>query len=160
MSAPSLRTPFAVALFLLAAAMAGSAHAAEKARPGASPASDRILTPAQLRDCLAHKDELRAQTDTALKAKADLAAEKAEIDRTASAIGDELATLDRTSADAVAAHNAKVDQRDSLIEGYQTRVTAFNGRAEAVQAARGAYEKSCENRRYDDRDLIPLQRKK
>lgn len=150
-----------VAFVVVAAASAGAVHGAEKSRTApAVKSTDRILTPAQLRECLVQKDQLRAQTDAALKDKADLATEKAEIDRSGSAIGEELASLDRTSAEAVEGHNAKVGVRDRLIEAYQAKVTAYNTRAEALQAAREPYEKACENRRYDDRDLIDLQRKK
>jgi len=145
----------------VALALCGGAHGADKAR-SAPPAKsgDRVLTPAQLRDCLAQKEQLRGQTDSALKAKAELAAEKAEIDRTAAALEAAVATLDRTSADAVAVHNARVDERSALIDAYQAKVGPYNSRAEALQATRESYEKACENRRYDERDLNDLQRKK
>lgn len=159
MSAP--RPVLRASLIVAALAFVGSAQAAEKARSvAAAKANDRVLTPAQLRECVTQKEQLRGQTDTALKAKAELGAEKAEIERSGSALADALAALDRTSAEAVAAHNAKVDERSALIASYQTKVDTYNGRAEAVQAARESYDKACESRRYDERDLNDLQRKK
>lgn len=147
---------------VVALACIGSAHGAEKVRPAAVPAktSDRILTPAQLRECVLQREQLRGQTDTAVKAKAEIAVDKAEIDRTGTAMAEALAALDRTSADAVAAHNAKVDERSALIKAYEDKVDAFNRRAELIQTSRDGYDKACENRRYDDRDLTDLQRKK
>ena len=65
-----------------------------------------------------------------------------------------------TSEVAVNAYNAKVDQRDKLIESYQNRVTAYNTKADTVKATKEGYEKQCENQRYDERDLNDLKRKK
>lgn len=139
----------------------GTVHGADQARASAPPKpSYRILTQAQLRECVTQKEQLRGQTDTAANAKTAIAVEKAEIDRTGTLMSEALATLDRTSAEAVAAHNAKVDERSALISAYEARVDAYNSRAEAIQRTRHSYDKSCENRRYDDRDLQDLQRKK
>ena len=138
------------------------AHAADKPRtaPATAKSNDRVLTPAQLRECLTQKEQLRGQTDAALKTKGAIDAEKAEIDRSAAAIADALATLDRTNAQEVAAHNAKVEERGALVDAYRAKVDAYNGQAGTIQAAHDSYEKSCGNRRYDDRDLNDLQRKK
>lgn len=150
----------AVAAVVLIACLA-PAQAAEKTRaPAPARSGDRVLTPAQLRDCLVQKEQLRGRTDAALKAKAEIGTEKAEIDRSGAAMADALATLDRTSAEAVAAHNARVDERSALVDAYRTRVDAYNVQAEQVQAAQESYEKACGNRRYDERDLNELQRKK
>lgn len=134
-------------------------QAADKAPP-ATGAKTPILTPAQLQECLRQKDRLHAQTDDALKDKAAIEADKAEIARSGTSLSEELTTLDRTSDVAVDAYNAKVEQRDKLIDTYQARVTAYNVKAETVKATKEGYEKSCENRRYDDRDLNDLKRKK
>jgi Tfp pilus assembly protein PilN len=164
--AASIPSRFVFPLLLLAGLAAGlPAIAAEKATRAASAPAPRtsstsILTPAQLRECVNQKDRLHAQTDDALKDKAVIETDKNEIARTATSLGEELATLDRTSDAAVDAYNTKVEQRDKLIETYQTRVTAYNLKAEAVKATKEGYEKSCENRRYDERDLADVKRKK
>ena len=71
-----------------------------------------------------------------------------------------MATLDKTSEDAVAAYNARVDERNKQIETYEAKVAAYNKDAEGVRALVDEYAKSCANRRYDDRDLADIQRKK
>jgi hypothetical protein len=154
--APSL------AFCLATLAFVGAATGADKPKNAASgnAAGNRFLTQAQLRDCLAQKDRLQAQTDAATKAKADIVADKAEIDRSGKALADETATLDRTSAEAVDAYNAKVDARDKLIDSYQAKVTAYNKEAEGVKATKDTYDSTCVDRRYDERDLKDVQKKK
>ncbi len=150
----------ASAVVLLAASLVPCAHGADKkAAPAAAPKA-AILTPAQLRDCLAQKDKLAGDTDAAVKAKAAIAADKAEIDSTAKALEEEATTLDRTSEDAVAAYNAKVIERNGKVDAFRARAEAYNVEAENVLAAKDTYEKACANRRYDDRDLSDLQKKK
>ncbi|MEO5881470.1 MAG: hypothetical protein ABIQ06_03565 [Caldimonas sp.] len=161
-SIPFRSASLLVALAALAAVPA--AHAAEKkpSRPAAATAAPKspILTPAQLQQCVNQKERLHAQTDDALKDKAEIEVDKAGITRSGTGLAEELTTLDRTSDVAVDAYNAKVEQRDKLIETYQSRVTAYNLKAETVKATKEGYEQSCENRRYDERDLKDLKRKK
>jgi hypothetical protein len=120
----------------------------------------RSSRPEQLRDCVAQEQRKTKATDAALKAKAEIAADKAEIDRSGTALAQESGTLDRTSEDAVDAFNAKVDERNKRIEAYEAKVAAYNKDTEAIQTMDEAYNKSCANRRYDDRDLADIQRKK
>ena len=139
------------------------AQAADKpaAKPAAAPqAKTPLLSPAQLQACVGHKERLHAQTDDALKDKATIEAEKAEIARMGTSLADELPTLDRTSQAAVDAYNAKVGERDKLIDSYQARVAAYNTKADTVKATKESYEKQCENRRYDERDMEDLKRSK
>ena len=151
---PTLRTALAVALCALAAA----AVAADKSKPAARP--DAVLTPAQLKDCLDKQQRRDRATDAALKSKADIAADKAVIDKSGSELSDAATTLDKTSEDEVNAYNAKVDERNRKIEAYEAKVAAYNKEAEGVRALGDDYAKSCANRRYDDRDLADIQRKK
>jgi len=39
-------------------------------------------------------------------------------------------------------------------------LVAYNAKADTVKATKESYEKQCENRRYDERDLDELKRKK
>jgi len=146
--------------FLLAALLAPAAHGADKKPAPPPPAKSALLTPAQLRACLAQKDKLAKDTDAAVKTKAEVAAQKAEIDSTGKALEEEATTLDRTSEDAVAAFNAKVIARNGKVDAYRAKAEAYNVEAENVIAAKEAYEQACANRRYDDRDLSDLQKKK
>jgi hypothetical protein len=152
---------FALGAAALAAMLVAGAGAAEKSRTASSKKSaDAVLTPDQLRDCLEKDARRNKATDAALKMKAEIAAEKAVIDRSGTALGEEATTLDHTSEDAVNAYNAKVDERDAEIAAYEAKVAAYNKDTETVKALDDAYAKSCSNRRYDDRDLSDIQRKK
>jgi len=164
-SIPSRSVFRSLVLVLLAGPAAlAAAHAAEKAPAGAASAPaaqpNAILTPAQLQQCVNQKERLRAQTEDALKDKAAIEADKAEIARLGTSIAEERATVDQSDVAAVDAYNAKFDQRDKLIATYESRVNAYNLKAEAVKATKEGYEKSCENRRYDERDLNDIKRKK
>jgi len=148
-------------LFLVAALTAPAAHGADK-KPAPPPPAPKtpLLTPEQLRDCLAQKDKVSKDTDAAVKSKAAVAAQRAEIDSSGKALEDEAATLDRTSEAAVAAYNAKVVERNGKVDAYRTQAEAYNVEAERALAAKDAYEKACANRRFDERDLNDLQKKK
>ena len=119
-----------------------------------------LLTQEQLRDCLAQKDKVAKETDAAVKSRAEVDAQKAEIDSSGKALADEATTLDRTSQDAVTAYNAKVVDRNAKVDAYRARAEAYNVEADRVLATKDAYEKACANRRYDDRDLSDVQKKK
>ena len=150
-------------LFLIACLLAiPAAHAVDKASNAASgPASrTRLLTPAELRDCKAQEARVLTLTDEAKAEKAGIEGEKTEIGRLGTGLAEEVATLDKTSAEAVDAYNAKVEARDKRIDAYQARVTAFNLKAEAVNISRDEYAKACDQRRYDERDLNDIKRKK
>ncbi len=167
----SMLAMLSLRLALPLVALAGStasfvALAAEKA-PARAPAAasaaaprSPILTPAQLQECVNQKERLHAQTDDALKDKATIEADKAEILRLGTSLAEERETVDRTSDTAVDAYNAKLGKRDKLVETYEARVDAYNVKAETVKTTKDRYEKSCENRRYDERDLNDLKRKK
>jgi hypothetical protein len=148
---------------LSAALLAPAAFAADKKAatppPPATPKTP-VLTPAQLRDCMTQKDKLAKDTEAALKAKAEMAAAKTEIDSTGTALAEQGTTLDRTNADAVTTYNAKVLERNDRIDAYQAKVAVYNTSAESILTAKEAYEKACANRRYDDRDLSDIQRQK
>ena len=166
MAAPNtFRSALVLVLLSGAAALPGASFAqtAQKPPPKSTASTgpkDSILSPAQLQECVKQKDRLHAQTDDALKDKAQIEADKAEIGRVNKSLADEVATVDRTSEDAVNAYNAKVGQRDKLIETYESRVTAYNAKAEQVKTTKEGYERTCENRRYDERDLNDIKRKK
>jgi hypothetical protein len=151
--------PFSAA-FVLAALVASTAQGADKKPAAAPPAKTAVLTQAQLRDCLAQKDKLTKDTEAAVTAKAAVNAQKAEIDSSGKALEEEATTIDRTSEEAVAAYNAKIIERNAKVDAYRSRAEAYNVEAETVLATKDAYEKACANRRFDDRDLDDLQKKK
>ena len=145
----------------IALSWAQGAHAADKLRAASAPASKTaVLSQAQLRECMTQKDTLRERNDAILKGKASLVAAKAEIDRTGAEIADLKATLDQTKKELVDAYNEKIVARNALIDDYQARAGAYNKDVEDIQAAQDGYATACSNRRYDDRDLGDIQRKK
>lgn len=148
----------AVALGLLAASAMAATQSVR--RDPSRTDGDRVLSQAQVKACLAKKESLHTQVDEALRHKAQLEADKAEIARTGAGLAAEITTLDRTNAETVAAYNEKVVQRDRTIDAYEAKVTVYNTEAEAVKSTQDDYGKSCENRRYDERDLIDVKRKK
>jgi len=151
----------AIVLGALAALAQGVVDAADKVKaPPPAKSATPILTPAQLKECLAQRDRLKAQTDAVVKTKAEIAVAQADIDSSGAALASEAATLDRTSAEAVNAYNAKVVARNEALDDFRTKANAYNKDAEDVIAARETFEKACENRRYDDRDLADIQKKR
>jgi hypothetical protein len=146
--------------FLLIALLAPAAHGADKKAAPPPAAKTPLLTQEQLRDCLAQKEKVAKETEAAVKSRAEVDAQKAEIDSSGKALADEATMLDRTSEGAVAAYNAKVLDRNAKVDAYRARAEAYNVEADRVLASKDAYEKACANRRYDDRDLSDLQKKK
>jgi hypothetical protein len=150
----------ASAAFVLTALLAPAAHGADKKAAAPPAPKTPLLTQDQLRDCLAQKDKVAKETEAAVKSRADVDAQKAEIDSSGKALENEATTLDRTSEGAVAAYNAKVVERNAKVDAYRARAEAYNVEADRVLATKDAYEKACANRRYDDRDLSDVQKKK
>jgi uncharacterized protein involved in exopolysaccharide biosynthesis len=143
----------------LAAAMllATSAHAADKpASFGKGKAAGPLLTRAELRECLAQAGRIRSLGEEAGKLQATLNADQAEIARLDAARKDKLATLDRTSPEAVQAYNAEGEAFDQRIDAYNARTPAFNAKVDALQAERDAFAKACDNRNYDEKDEIAI----
>ncbi|MDQ6683568.1 MAG: hypothetical protein M3Z16_00435 [Pseudomonadota bacterium] len=137
------------------AAKASSAKAA-----AARPAKVAILTPAQLRQCETLKNQLRATNESAVQAKKQIDIDRAAIDSSAVEIQSQQAALDRTSQEALDAYNARVGQRDQSIDAYQAKVTAYNLQVVQLGTLKDEHEKTCEARRYDDRDLADIKRGK
>jgi hypothetical protein len=166
-----MKLPMAVATPMLAAFIAfvalgtalPAAAADNKPREatfGKGKASGPLLTPAQLRECLATQDRLRGRSAETTREQSTLAARKADIERLGAELKGQMATLDRTSADAVAAYNAQVQARDKMIDEYQDSVPAFNTQVEALKSEQASFAKACENRRYDENDEIAIRKGK
>ena len=150
----------ASAAFVLTALLTPAAHGADKKAAAPPAPKTPLLTQDQLRDCLAQKEKLTKETEAAVKSRGEVDAQKAEIDSSGKALENEATTLDRTSEGAVAAYNAKVVERNAKVDAYRARAEAYNVEADRVLATKDAYEKACANRRYDDRDLSDVQKKK
>jgi len=122
--------------------------------------SGPMLTKEQLRGCISLKTRVAQQEEDLTKEQAALASTKDEIVSGGDTLKARLETLDRTSAEAVAAYNEQTETRDKQIDDYQARVTAFNTRVESGKADRDAYAKGCENRRFFEEDEIAIKKSK
>lgn len=143
---------------LLAAAV-GSGHAADKPKEasfGKSKAGAAYLTRDQLRACLSQQARLAQLDSEILKEQAELVTTKAGIVRSGTELTEQLAALDRTSADAVNAYNERTRARDRDIDDLEARVPRFNGRVEAARSEREGFAKGCGNRGYFEEDEIAI----
>ncbi|CAN5914166.1 hypothetical protein BH11PSE8_BH11PSE8_15400 [soil metagenome] len=141
-----------LACVLLAAT---AAHAADKpATKGKG--NGPLLTRAELRECMAQPTRIAAEAEELRKQQAANETDKTQIVQQGDALKEQLATLDRTSAEAVAAYNEKAQARDARVDAYNAANAAINTRVEALQAQRNAYLTGCENRRYDEKDEIAI----
>ncbi len=133
-----------------------SLHAAPpKAREGTlggGKAGGPILSMAQLRACMAQQAGIQSQNEEATKAKQQLAADVADIDRSAGGLKADLASLDRTNKEAVEVYVARAQAHDKSIDSYQERESRFNVRVEALNEQRAAFAKACDGRRYLEDD--------
>lgn len=157
---PRFRTLTAT-LLTLAALASSTAFAADKPKPDTSTKpTGAFLTKEQLRACMAQKSlTVQLQSDLVAEQTA-LAGTRAEITRDGADLKATLDGLDRSNAEAVAAHNEAAQAHDKKIDAYQARVAAFNARVEAGKAERELYAKNCENRRFLEEDEIAIKKGK
>ena len=155
----SLRGALLVGLMLASGAM----HAGDKSKTGSfgkGKANGPLLTRAELRECLALQERVRALTGATVAEQAELDKHKAEIARLDTTLNEQLGTLDRTRADAVDSYNAQVGARDKMIEAYNARTPEFNAKVDALQTGRSTFAKACENRDFDEKDEAAIRRAK
>ena len=155
MFASPLTSIFARTLFTCVLLAATAAHAADKPVTKGK-GSGPLLTRAELRECMARPARLAAESEDLRQQQAANDADKTQIVQQGDALKEQLATLDRTSAEAVAAYNEKAQARDARVDSYNAANAALNTRVEALQAKRSAYLADCENRRYDEKDEIAI----
>lgn len=148
----------------IAALTAATAQAADKPKKegsfGTAKPGGGYLTKEQLRGCLAQQARA-AEQDAGLQPTRDaLDANKAELVREGDALKARLESLDRTSADAVAAYNENASARDAKVERLQADIGSFNQRVEAAKTQREAFAKECSNRRFFEEDEIAIKQGK
>jgi hypothetical protein len=149
---PRRLSAVAMMLALLTVTGAQGADKSKESSFGKGKAGAPLLTRAQLRACMALHERVHAQGEEATRVRAVLESDKAEIARLGVQLKERLAMLDRTNVEAVQTYNEQAQARDKLIDDYEARVAAFNGKAETLHNERDAFAKGCENRRYDEKD--------
>lgn len=135
--------------------------AADKPRSGSfgkGKANGPLLTRAELRECLALQERVRLLGEDVVSTQAALDKEKVDIAQNGKALADQLATLDRTSAEAVNAYNTSVQEHDTRIDAYNALTPGFNAKVEALQIGRARFLKGCENRDFDEKDEIAIRK--
>ncbi|MEO8153014.1 MAG: hypothetical protein ABI605_08090 [Rhizobacter sp.] len=146
-----------VPLAAVSLALAGASLHAASPKPregtlGGGKASGPIMSMAQLRACVAQQSHIQVQADETAKTQKQLSTDRAEIDRSAAALKESMATLDRTNQEAVQVYVDRAKAHDKLIDTYEAAVPLFNTKAEALQTERADYAKACEGRRYLEDD--------
>lgn len=125
---------------------------------GAAGGSGKLLTRDELRACFKERDELaarRGQIDAEQKRNE---ADRAELLSTGEALKTELATLDRSSGDAVDAYNLRAKKRDDAVDGYNTRQHKLVADAEKLSDTQSLWKSECGDRRYREDDEIAIRR--
>ena len=157
---PTMRTltRTVISLALLAICAAQAADKPKEAAFGKGKGAGAFLSRDQLRACLSQQSRMTQQDAELLREQASLGDVQAGIARRGDALKEQLATLDRTNAEAVAAYNGEAQARDKLIDDYEARVTQYNSRVEAGKAEREAFAKACDNRRYFEDDETAIKK--
>ena len=115
-----------------------------------------LLTRAELRDCMARQQRVRAQSDETVKLQAELDKEKTEVTQLGAALKEQLAALDRDNAEGVGAYNQQAQAFDKRVDDYNALTPAFNAKLESLKNEREGFAKGCENRRFDEKDEIAI----
>lgn len=150
----------AVAAFLPPTVLAQSTKPAAKATGGFGQGKGKLLTREELRACLTQQDRIRTDNEAAARERDQLEKEKGELVQQGQALKDQLATLDRTNAEAVAKFNEASAERDKRIDAFEARMPVFNAKVEALQKTRQSFSEQCDNRRYDEDDEIAIRKGK
>jgi hypothetical protein len=135
------------------------AHAADKSIGSSYPKGTGrgpLMSRAELRQCMAQHERIVAERDEMTKLQEQINKEKDELARSGAELKEQMVWLDRYSPEAVAEFNTQSSARDKLIDAYEARVPAYNRRVEALVAERAAFAKSCENRRFDEKDEMAI----
>lgn len=107
------------------------------------------LTPTELQDCLAQREELAELGSELLRQQVALQLERDELVRLSEALHARSATLDaRSSPEAVAAFHEAVRQRDARIEAHVAHLPVFHAQVEAVKGEEAAWTARCADRPY------------
>ena len=139
----------------------GKAPGQAAAAPSASPTlAEPMLTREELRQCLRQEDELKAGNGRLVTAQSTLDAEGKELAQAEAALKAEREGIDATSAEAVAAFNARLAALRERGEAYRSRALAFNEEVTAHQTRHKAWAGDCGSRSYNEIDYFAIQRGK
>jgi hypothetical protein len=146
-------------LLALGCITAGAADKPREATFGKGKATGGgYLTKEQLRSCLAQQTKLTQGDAELQREQAEIVALKNALTRAGEELKEQLAAMDRTNAEAVAAYNDRATARDKAIDDYDARVPSLNARIEGAKTERDGYAKACEGRRYFEEDEAAIKK--
>jgi hypothetical protein len=169
-----MSVPFRCAgLPLVAAALVAfslAAHAADTAQPkkggnvlslgGQGKPTGKLLTRNELRECLAQERRVKAMNEEMKALQAELDNDNAEIGRKGEELKQAIATVDRTSQEAIDLVKAKAAEQDQRVDAYNAKLPPFNAKVQTVEGERATFAKNCADRPYDEGDYFAIQRGK
>jgi hypothetical protein len=157
---------------LAAAALVALSFAAQAADPtpprkgnvlslgGQGKPGGKMLTRDELRACLAHEKRLKSMNEEIRTLQIQLDNDTAEIGKHDAELKQAIATVDRTSQEAVDAVKAKAAEHDQRVDAYNAKLGPFNAKAQAVETERAAFASNCHDRPYSEIDFFAIQRGK
>ncbi len=149
----------AVLVASAAACMAGPALAADAHKSAAKPRK-LLLTRDELRACMAAKNHLHDEGEALVQMQSKLATEKDEIVQNGNELKERLAALDRTNKEVVQKYVDDSNAREKRIDAFEASGRTYNERVQALENARAAYHRDCENKRFDLDDEAAIRKGK
>lgn len=127
---------------------------------GSGTAAGKLLTRDELRECIARRDTLRT-TRTSVEGRNDgLKRELETLTAASTQLKTDRETLDTSSAEAVAAYNARAEARNAGIDAWDKRSADLRKEADALNTEQALWDLECGNRRYREDDEIALKKGK
>lgn len=123
-----------------------------QAQPFVAKPIEPLLTKDQLRACMAQRKSNQERAAEVTRMQDEVLAEKDALIRGAETLKTELATLDRSNADAVNSYNDRASARTRQVADFENKVNEFNAKVLAFDSGRAAYGRDCENRKFDEKD--------
>ncbi len=120
--------------------------------PAAPKPVETLLTRDQLRACMDLQVRNKAQGVEVTRMQSDVSAATEEVKRDGEALRADLATLDRSNAEAVSAYNQRAANRNKQVVEFEAKVEDFNAKVLAFENGRAAYARDCDNRKFDEKD--------
>ncbi|MEO8278291.1 MAG: hypothetical protein ABI564_01295 [Ideonella sp.] len=111
-----------------------------------------LLTREQLRDCMALQARNKDLAAEVTRMQTEVTAQTDEVKRDGEALRADMATVDRSNAEAVNAYNLRAANRSRQVADFEGRVADFNAKVQAFEDGRAGYARTCENRKFDEKD--------
>ncbi len=143
--------------FLLIALLAGGfgllsttdiLAAADQTRP--------MMSREALRYCMAQQSKLEALNAEISKGQAALKTELKAIDKMEAQLTHDKMSLDNSNSIAVEMHNARVEERDTMITKHNAKIESLNKKSAELNAENASYQGQCAGKDYDEADKTAI----